>query len=198
MRFCFMRFWQNVASALFLCAYLASIGVLNSSLPAYSEPVFGCREYYAVRSLHKIKKGQQILESNLEVRLVADSKCSSRPIHQLEYVIERVADKQFSPGHIFTYKDFGLPEKDWPSGNNVFVYALHDIKKGNIIRSSDISQGKWSSQKCLQGGFSDLNLIINRPAKLEIQKGQILILPDVGLGFDYAQRMDQKNRKHKP
>lgn len=178
---------------------LLCVGALNELLSANSEPVCASQKLCIIRNIRKINKGQEVLESNLKLSFVANSNFSSRPIQKMDYLIERVAGKQFPAGHIFTYKDFGLPETDWPTGNDVIVYALRDIKKGCIIRTSDVSQGKWTRPSYLQGGFSDLNLVINRPSKFGIQKGQILILPDVGLGMDYAIRMaQQKPRKKKP
>ncbi len=141
-----------------------------------------------------IHKGQSILESNLLIKYVNPSDCLSRPINKIDYLIERIATKSFPAGHIFTFDDFELPQKDWPSGNALVVYAITDIKRGTTIRASQVAQGKWTHPTYIQGGFSDINLVLNRIAKFEIKKGQILILPDVGLGMDYAIRMSKKKK----
>jgi flagella basal body P-ring formation protein FlgA len=136
-----------------------------------------------VCSSRAVKKGEKLCESNLLQTLVPTSECPADRIVTMDYVLDRKADRQFPPKHVFTLTDLGLPAKPWPTGDALIVYALKDIPKGHVIRISDIAQGKWTKPGYMQGAFSDPNLVLNRPAAWHINKGVVLILPAVGLGI---------------
>ena len=180
-----------VSTSLTLLSFISCCSMLGKENP---KPNSGREKLNAICNRSMIKKGQPILESNLQLTFVKTPTWQSRPVQNLDYLRERIATKQYPPGHVFTYSDFGFPEIDWPTGNNLVVCAVRDIKKGSIIKISDIAQRKYNHSEPLQGGFSDMNFVLNRSSKFEIKKGQILILPDVGLGMDYYIRMQKRKR----
>lgn len=151
--------------------------------PSFASNEAKAIQSYVVCSSRAVKKGEKLCESNLVQKLVPTSDCPSDRILTMDYVLDRKADRQFPPNHVFTLTDLGLPTKPWPTGDPLIVYALKDIPKGRVIRISDIAQGEWGKPGYMQGAFSDPNLVLNRPAAWRINKGEVLILPAVGLGI---------------
>jgi TonB family protein len=130
----------------------------------------------------QIEQGQTVDLDNLTFRAVSAATCPTSPVKSIAVIESRKAQKTFLPGHIFTNSDFGLPERTWPAGPSLVVCAVQDIPISTVVKHSDVVQQRWNGRSFPQGAVSDPNIVIGRATKFGIQKGQVILLYEVGLG----------------
>lgn len=137
----------------------------------------GCKRdsINVVCSKRTIKKGETINPSSIVYKSVPAAACPKSPIRNAVILWQRKAPRRFLAGHIFIRSDFELPSREWTEAKTCVLYAVRNVKEGQLLREKDLGRKDWKGRPYPQGAFSNPDIIINRPVKYGLQKDQVIL-----------------------